>query len=185
LLREKIQKIRDFYFKHKKAVLVLLAGLFVFGVIFTYASVELTSTVEFCSSCHEMKPAYESWKKSTHYNVKEGERRASCRDCHVPPWTNPVNVLYTKAYHGIKDVYKHFADADQLSDPGYHEAMRAHAPKGISNSSCLKCHGDIYKKEYPGVVNIHKELKKNSKSRCTDCHVDMVHYPYPFEMLKK
>ena len=81
-------------------------------------------------------------------------------------------------YHGIKDVYKHFADKHELNDVGYHESMRARAPKGISNASCLKCHADVTKAKYEGYVNIHVALKRNRNSRCADCHKNMVHWPY-------
>jgi len=162
----------------RKPGLVITSGLalIIGGIIASVAAVELTSTPEFCSSCHEMKPAYDSWKNSKHYNVPAGKKRADCRDCHVPPWDMPLAVFYSKTYHGIKDVYRHFAEKHELMDPGYHEKMKIHAPKGMYKESCLACHRDIYKKEYEGVVNVHAHAKK---ANCASCHTGLVHYPYP------
>jgi len=156
---------------------ILLALVLVVGGG-TYVSVEATSTVDFCIQCHEMEPAYKSYLRSSHYNVADASRRATCRDCHVPPWTRPVSLLWTKTYHGVKDVYAHFAHPDELMNPGFHEKMIAAAPGGIHNASCLTCHDDIYSDDYPGKVNIHATMKENSRSRCTDCHRNLVHYPY-------
>lgn len=87
-------------------------------------------------------------------------------------------VLWTKAYHRIKDVYKHFADRDEWNDVGYHEDMRVRAPTGIYNASYLKCQKDVYDREYPGLVNIHEDLRGNRSSKCVDCHRNLVHSPY-------
>ena len=60
----------------KKTVLLVGAGLFVVGSI---VSVEVTSQNFFCgSACHIMDPYYESWKTSSHHDVK-------CVECHIPP----------------------------------------------------------------------------------------------------
>lgn len=49
-------------------------------VIFSFASIEVTSTSSFCNSCHIMEPYYTSWKSSTHKDVQ-------CVECHIPPGT--------------------------------------------------------------------------------------------------
>jgi nitrate/TMAO reductase-like tetraheme cytochrome c subunit len=165
----------DFYRADKKRFYIIAGTLFLLFCLFSYFAVELTSTPAFCASCHEMKPAYDTWKLSTHYNVEKGKKQATCRDCHVPPWTKPVHVLWIKAYHGMKDVYKHFTDGEEIHTAGYHDNMRFHAPHGMDNSSCLACHADIYKKTYDGYDNIHKALRFNSASKCAVCHSGMVH----------
>lgn len=47
-------------------------------IIFTFVSVEVTSTSKFCNSCHIMEPYYTSWKNGSHKNVE-------CVECHIPP----------------------------------------------------------------------------------------------------
>jgi nitrate/TMAO reductase-like tetraheme cytochrome c subunit len=176
-----LSRIKEFFRKRIKIIIIIVVVV-VAGVGISYTSVEVTSTTAFCSSCHEMKPAYESYLNSSHYNSKEGAGVATCRDCHVPPWTNPPAVLWSKAYHGIKDVYKHFADQEALNDPGYHAAMRVRATRGIAKASCLQCHRDIYEEEYENFVNIHAALRKNRSSNCVDCHKYLVHWPYPIRL---
>ncbi|MCK5645906.1 MAG: NapC/NirT family cytochrome c [Anaerolineales bacterium] len=174
-------RIKEFFRKRKK-IIIIIAVVLVAAVGISYTSVEVTSTTAFCSSCHEMKPAYESYLKSSHYSPEEGKTVATCRACHVPPWTNPLAVLWSKTYHGVKDVYKHFADREVLNDPGYHAAMRARAPRGIAKASCLQCHRDIYEEEYGNFVNIHAALQKNRSSKCVDCHKYLVHWPYTIRL---
>ncbi len=175
-----IAKIRDFILKRAK-IIVITVGALIAVTAGSFIGVEATSTNAFCSSCHEMKPAYESYLKSSHYNLEEGKRIATCRDCHVPPWSNPAAVLWSKTYHGIKDIYKHFADSEVLEDPGYHVIMRVNATKGIADSSCLQCHRDIFTKDYGEFVKIHVSVKNNRSSKCTSCHQYLVHWPYPLD----
>ncbi len=174
-----IAKIRDFILKRAK-IFVITVGALIAVTAGSFIGVEATSTNAFCSSCHEMQPAYESYLKSSHYNPEEG-KRATCRDCHVPPWSNPPAVLWSKTFHGIKDIYKHFADSEVLDDPGYHVVMRGHAAEGIADASCLQCHRDIFSKDYGELVNIHASVKNIRGSKCAYCHQNLVHWPYPLK----
>jgi len=70
--------------------MLFFAGLFgiaVAGCAGMYFAIESTSTVAFCTSCHEMKQANESLLMSKHANIppEKGRRNATCRDCHLPP----------------------------------------------------------------------------------------------------
>lgn len=49
-------------------------------VVFTFASVEITSRSSFCNSCHIMGSYYKSWQAGTHSQVE-------CVKCHIPPGT--------------------------------------------------------------------------------------------------
>ena len=51
-----------------------------FSVVFSIASVEITSRSSFCNSCHIMESYYKSWQGGTHSNV-------DCVKCHIPPGT--------------------------------------------------------------------------------------------------
>ncbi|MGD8350353.1 MAG: NapC/NirT family cytochrome c, partial [Gammaproteobacteria bacterium] len=63
--------------------------MFALGIIFWggfNTAMEMTSTLTFCTSCHEMDWVYEEYKQSVHYKNASGVR-ATCPDCHVPkPW---------------------------------------------------------------------------------------------------
>ena len=178
LLKKIINFIKGLYIKNP-VVFKIVSVLLFFAVIgLTYVSVEMTSTPSFCVSCHEMKQAEVSWKESEHYNVPADKKRATCRDCHLPPWSKPVELLLSKAFHGAKDVTKHFTDKEEMQYPGYYFKMKAHAGKSIHNSSCLACHSDIYEKKYEEYENIHTSLKKNKNMKCSSCHEGIAHKEY-------
>src|SRR5674536_389796 len=47
-------------------------------------ALHLTSTNDYCVSCHIHPMADASWKKSVHYETQSGYRVA-CVECHLPP----------------------------------------------------------------------------------------------------
>ena len=52
-----------------KSLGVLLGGGFIVGILFWggfNTAMEMTNTEEFCISCHEMKPMYDTWLKGPH-----------------------------------------------------------------------------------------------------------------------
>ena len=73
---------------HSKLLLGIPLGGFVMffaGIIFWggfNTAMEATNTLGFCTSCHEMTPAYEEYKQTAHYQNASGVR-AICSDCHV------------------------------------------------------------------------------------------------------
>ena len=60
--------------------------------------VQISSTPNFCGSCHIMAPYYESWKHSSHKNI-------ACVDCHIPPG---VTAELRKKYEALSMVVKYF-----------------------------------------------------------------------------
>ncbi|HDQ25246.1 MAG TPA: hypothetical protein ENN43_00670, partial [bacterium] len=150
----------------KNPAVFTVASVFIFfsGIAAIYASVELTSTPEFCSSCHIMEQAHASWTESVHYNVPEGEKRAACRDCHLPPWNRPVELLWSKAYHGIKDVAKNFLEKEEMKYPGYYFNMKSN--RVLKNSYKNNFHGGIIVKTNMEVNKECAEMKKN-REKCS------------------
>src|SRR6187431_2404433 len=70
----------------KFSLLTLLVVGGVGGVLFWggfHYSLELTNTMKFCTSCHEMGQVYAEYKETIHYSNRSGVR-ATCPDCHVP-----------------------------------------------------------------------------------------------------
>jgi len=57
---------------------VALAVLISVGGGGTYVMMQVTTRPQFCRSCHNMVPYYESWASSSHSNV-------GCVDCHYEP----------------------------------------------------------------------------------------------------
>jgi len=174
-LKKKFNFIVQLYNNHRNKFFIVLLIILIFFCIGTYWSVEATSTPQFCIQCHEIKPAYNTWKKSTHYKVAKGKKIAMCRDCHLPSWRNPPRLFWAKAYHGTKDIYYHFSDKDQLDYKYYLYEMKVNARKDIPNANCLPCHKDIYKTKDPLLKAVHYDIRKNKNLRCVDCHKNLVH----------
>ncbi|TET59618.1 hypothetical protein E3J48_07640, partial [Candidatus Aerophobetes bacterium] len=64
--------------KTRRGRALIIIGALVFIVVVTFAGFEVTSSPRFCSTCHNMKPYYESWKTSSHNEV-------NCIKCHADP----------------------------------------------------------------------------------------------------
>ncbi len=169
------KQLFQYYQEHKTKVIFIVVVVVVFGLGFTYGSIELTSTPEFCSQCHEMEHSYTTWKKSSHYNVKKGERRATCKDCHLPTWRQPGELVVAKVYHGTKDVYHHFADQEEMKYKYYQYEMKMKARKSIPKNSCIECHRDTLYSDKPELKIYHADLIKNKRLHCVDCHKNLVH----------
>jgi nitrate/TMAO reductase-like tetraheme cytochrome c subunit len=140
-------------------VLIVLAFLGVFGFIFM---LKYTENPEFCKTCHYMVPYYESWKTSSHNQVK-------CIECHYPPgvkgeleskWTALSQVAkYVTGTYGTKP----WAE--------------------VSDQSCLRsgCHDKRLlqgKVLFGNVIFDHtghlREMRRGKRLRCTSCHSQIV-----------
>ncbi len=68
------------------SILALVIVGIVIGValiVLPHVGIKLTSTTEFCVSCHSMQPVYQEYKQSVHFQNASGVR-AECHDCHIP-----------------------------------------------------------------------------------------------------
>ncbi len=106
---------------------------------------DMTSSPEFCNSCHVMNSQHEAWFMSgLHRNIK-------CVDCHLPN-NNPVNHYVWKGIDGARDfVFFHgnvFVDPISISSHG----------KKVLQANCERCH--------EGMVSM---IKTNDRN-CWDCH---------------
>ena len=69
--------------------MIFAAGA-VFGILFWggfHTVIEVTNTLEFCTSCHEMEQVFEEYKQSAHYKNASGVR-ATCPDCRFTAQTD-------------------------------------------------------------------------------------------------
>ena len=177
---------RKFGLMSRKVLLgtTLGAALFfmVVGVIFWggfNTAMEITNTLDFCISCHEMEEnVFKEYQKTIHYTNRSGVR-ATCSDCHVPrPWIHKVvrkiqasNELFHKVL-GTIDTPEKF-DAKRL-----HLAKNVwNAMKDTDSRECRNCHNfDSMKPE---------DQKKRSRKQhatamedgntCIDCHKGIAH----------
>ena len=119
------------------AVMVVVGG----GITAAAAvTVHMTSTEEFCSSCHT-NDAVAEFKDTIHDKNRTGVR-ATCADCHLPKELVPMMVRKVKA---AKEVWGHFT--------------------GVINTK-----EKYDKHRYEMAVNEWTRMKKNNSQECRNCH---------------
>ena len=154
-------------------VLGVAVGFPIFSM--TYYTMVRTSTPQFCAICHEIQPAYQAWKTSTHVNNAQGIV-ADCMDCHLPAPHDTVNFFFTKTIHGIKDIAVHLIDGSEEYD---RQENRLAAYASIDNEQCLKCHRNLLNiPDNRGAMLAHKTVvypRPGMEKQCTDCHRNLVH----------
>ncbi|HKK34380.1 MAG TPA: NapC/NirT family cytochrome c [Desulfomicrobiaceae bacterium] len=166
--------------------LVKSAGLVLLGVVLAgplfFGSMKLmvaTSTPEFCASCHEIQPAVQAWRMSSHVNNPKG-LRATCMDCHLPPPEDTFNFFVMKAYHGTKDVIGHLRDGAENYDV---QKARANMYAEVNNETCLRCHENVlFMPDKRGAMLAHRSVlypRPGMEKKCVDCHYDLVHTARP------
>lgn len=159
------------------ASLLVIVGILVAFPLFslTYFAMVRTSTPGFCASCHEIRPAYDAWKTSTHVNNAHGFV-ADCMDCHLPPPQDTFQFFYAKTFHGIKDVVAHF-----VGGPYDRAENRRKAHESMGNANCQKCHRNLlHIPNKRGAMLAHRDVlyaRPGFEKRCVDCHRNLVHTP--------
>jgi len=149
----------------------------------TYYTMVRTSTPGFYASCHEIEPAYQAWKMSTHVNNAQGFV-ADCMDCHLPAPHDTFNFFFTKTAHGIKDVVIHFT-----GKPYDRGKNRQAAYASFKNEQCQKCHRNILNiPDKRGAMLAHRDVlypRPGYEKRCVDCHRNLVHNDSPIYRYKQ
>ncbi|HJV27551.1 MAG TPA: NapC/NirT family cytochrome c [Aromatoleum sp.] len=171
---EKIRKAGMFGLGSVALVLVgaLLAGA---GKV----ALDHTNTVEFCTSCHEMKDNnYSEYKDTIHAHNRSGVK-ATCADCHVPHEFVDTMVRKIKASN---DVFQHLAGTIDTREK--FEARRLELAKRVwqrmkdsDSRECRNCH-DVQAmaadKQGTTARKQHQKLASGERT-CIDCHFGIAH----------
>lgn len=168
-----------------RAVLIALAVGSLGGVLFMSFLIEFdqyASQNAFCTTCHSMSYADESYRQTVHYDSASGVR-ASCGDCHV---SEGVLAATWDHVRGGKDLIK------QLFGPDYDDPVinALHLPEAAfsarrwfrerGSATCRRCHvQDAIQGKRADTAAIHRE-ETEGKS-CIDCHYNLVHRTVPDE----
>lgn len=161
--------------KLAKPALLILLGILIAFPLFSlgYYTMVRTSTPHFCATCHEIQPAYNEWKASTHVNNAQGFV-ADCMDCHLPAPQDTIDFFYAKTFHGIKDIIRHFT-----IEAYDRRKNRQAAYASFKNAQCRKCHRNLLSiPNNRGARLAHKSTLyplPGMEKKCVDCHRDLVH----------
>ena len=160
------------------------AALFfmIIGVIFWggfNTAMEVTNTLDFCISCHEMEEnVFREYQKTVHYTNRSGVR-ATCSDCHVPrPWIHKVIRKIQASNEVFHKILGTIDTPEKFDEKRLHLAKNVwHAMKSTDSRECRNCHDfDSMKPE---------DQKKRSRKQhaaamedgntCIDCHKGIAH----------
>ena len=160
---------------------VLAIGV-VGGILFWggfHTAMEATNTLEFCTSCHEMRDTvFEEYKQTVHYTNRTGVR-ALCSDCHVPKdWGHKVvrkikatGELYGKLIGNIDTKEKFEAKRMELATNEWGQM------KASDSRECRNCHSFSAMnsdKQRPRARTNHTKAQQEGKT-CIDCHKGVAH----------
>ncbi len=139
----------------KRLLLFTLIGIFAGIVLFagTAGTMKATDSGEFCSSCHIMGTAYETFADSNHATL-------SCNDCHAPR-DSAVAKMAFKAKAGMGHMYMNTLGASKIPDVLHATAES----QDVINENCISCHE-------PGLQNVDHAGAYDS---CIDCHRQVPH----------
>lgn len=155
---------------------------FVIGILFWggfHTGLEMTNTLEFCTTCHEMRDTvYQEYKETVHYANRTGVR-AICSDCHVPREWGPKMVRKAQAslelwgkMTGVIDTKEKF-EARRLA-LATHEWDRM---KASNSRECRNCHSfEAMSPELQKRTPYKKHVKAREEGKtCIDCHKGIAH----------
>ncbi|MFP1558659.1 NapC/NirT family cytochrome c [Escherichia coli] len=151
-------------------------------IVLPHVGIKVTSTTEFCVSCHSMRsPVYEEYKQSVHFQNASGVR-AECHDCHIPPdipgmvkrklEANKNDIYQTFIAHSIDTPEKFEAKRAELAQREWarmKEATRQPAAPAIDNYDAMD-----HAKQHPEAARQMKVAAKDNQS-CIDCHKGIAH----------
>lgn len=166
---------------------ILLSLGIVAGVVFWggfNTAMEATNTMEFCTSCHEMRDTvYQEYQTSIHFKNASGVR-ATCSDCHVPhSWVPKMarkiqasNELLHKFLGSIDTKEKFEAKRLELATHVWNKM------KSTDSRECRNCHS------FDAMNFEHQRQRSREKmepvangtnltegSTCIDCHKGIAH----------
>ena len=155
--------IKNWILEHKVPIAIVLILLFSAVAVVSEKVLDITENPAFCGkNCHIMRPYYDSWRTSSHNDVR-------CVECHYEPGL--VGHIRGKI-NGLMQFYSYETTVEDYSGKLYARVM---------DKNCLLCHEQrIFSSDinYMGVNFSHKNHLLQSRRgiglTCTSCHSMLV-----------
>jgi len=155
--------------------LCLLTPMLVIGSwILTQSTLESTAGVEFCSTCHTMKPFAAAYAADIHGGANPKGLTAACADCHLPH-TGQTDYIVAKAKTGVVDVWGEFLSL--FREPDW-TANLEHRGTFVYDSGCLTCHTHLAEApdQQPAAAFGHQTyFASEGRMQCVTCHMHVGH----------
>lgn len=139
----------------KRLLWIGIGGVLVMALS-TGAALKVTSTPQFCSSCHEMAPEYATWEVTSHAKI-------ACVTCHIEPGAG--NFVKHKM-GSLVQLYEHFTG--KIPQPIV-------MPHPIKNEVCEECHSTVRKVTASGDIIIPHDKHLKQGIACVACHAGVAH----------
>lgn len=174
------QKIIKPSSKYSILALVLVGiGISLAGTFVVHKGFEVTSTIEFCTSCHTMEQNYTEYKETVHFKNASGVQ-AQCVDCHQPK-DFPGKVF--RKLEAAKDLYHHFVTG-KIDTPDKFEDHRLEMAQTVwdrmsrqNSKTCKSCHAyddmDHSKQSAKAAFEMKKAAAEDMN--CIECHKGIAH----------
>jgi cytochrome c-type protein NapC len=167
----------------KYSVLAISSVFFLVGILFWggfHTGLEMTNTLDFCTTCHEMRDTvYQEYKETIHYSNRTGVR-AICSDCHVPREWGPKMIRKARASLEVWGKITGDIDTKEKFEAkrmvlATHEWDRM---KSSNSQECRNCHAfDAMSSELQKQTPYKKHMKAKEEGKtCIDCHKGIAHH---------
>ena len=181
MLKKIIQELRTLKGVTIAVLIVVGGGLGLLSALPAVEVIHLFSTNEFCSSCHTMTPAAETFTKSVHGGNNNVGFVAQCVDCHLPD-SNVVEELYVKATSGTRHMWGEFIVGMEALD---YDELHPKRTEYVYDSGCVSCHQNLEKRAElatpdSSVADQTHQMAFARKDtdpdwQCSSCHYDIAH----------
>ncbi|MEN6460988.1 MAG: cytochrome c3 family protein [Syntrophomonas sp.] len=147
----------------KKVIIIVIALVLVVGAGAGVGLVKASDNPAFCSTCHIMKPYYQSWHSSNLLANKHADADVKCHDCHE-------SSISIQAEEGIKFVtgdYKTPLDKRKFSREfclRCHDFDKVKAKTNFDESNPHDSHNGEQN------CNLCHSMHRQSKVMCSECH---------------
>jgi cytochrome c-type protein NapC len=167
----------------KYSLLAIASVSFIAGIVFWggfNTAMEATNSLEFCTTCHEMRDnVYQEYKETIHYKNRTGVR-AICSDCHVPKdWIHKM-IRKSKASFEVWGKITGDIDTKEKFEAkrmtlATHEWERM---KESGSRECRNCHNfDAMSPELQKQTPYKKHMQAKEEGKtCIDCHKGIAHH---------
>ena len=167
----------------KYSLLAISSLSFVVGILCWggfNTGMEMTNTLEFCTTCHEIRDnVYQEYKETIHFSNRTGVR-AICSDCHVPKeWTHKM-IRKAKASFEVWGKLTGYIDTkekfeEKRMELATHEWARM---KETNSRECRNCHAfEAMSPELQKQTPYKKHMKAKEEGKtCIDCHKGIAHH---------
>ena len=163
------------------AVLVLAVCVVVGGGVMaaTAVTVHMTSTEQFCVSCHELRDnAYAEFKDTIHDKNRTGVR-ADCADCHLPREFVPMMIRKVEAAREVWGHWTGVIDTKEKYDKMRHAMAVREWTRMKKNDSqeCRNCHtvAAMDPDKQSETARARHANAKAEGTTCIDCHFGLAH----------